>query len=133
MSLRRAAALALAALSVAACDARSEAPSFQGYVEADPVFVAPEEAGRLVALAVEEGERVAEGGAVFALDTELEEAELAEARAQLAEARATPHSDGLAPALCRRVARSGGTGSFVPATHIARCIPSTARVMGLSR
>ncbi|HET6521424.1 MAG TPA: HlyD family efflux transporter periplasmic adaptor subunit [Geminicoccaceae bacterium] len=89
MSTSRAALALLAALSVAACDARSDGTSFQGYVVADPVLVGPEEAGRLVALAVEEGGRVAEGGALFALDGALEEAERNEAGARLAEARAT--------------------------------------------
>jgi HlyD family secretion protein len=61
---------------------------WQGWVEADFVFVAADEAGRLEQLSVSEGKRVAAGDALFAMEHALQEADLQAAQAQLAESRA---------------------------------------------
>ena len=60
-----------------------------GYVEGDYVYAAAETAGRIVTLAVQRGDRVAAGAPLFSLDATREQAALAEAEADLAEAKAT--------------------------------------------
>jgi len=75
-----------AALALAAC--REESGQLQGWVEADLVFVGPDEAGRIEALHVREGDTVAAGAPLFAIDSELQSADLHTASAQVAEARA---------------------------------------------
>ena len=44
----------------------------QGWVEADFVFVGPDEAGRVETLAVREGDTVAAGAPLFAVDADLQ-------------------------------------------------------------
>jgi len=75
-----------AALALGAC--REESGQLQGWVEADLVFVGPDEAGRIEALHVREGDTVAAGVPLFAIDSELQSADLHTASAQVAEARA---------------------------------------------
>jgi HlyD family secretion protein len=73
---RIAAALAFASvLVVAGCDEAKE-PTFQGWVEANLIFVSPDEAGRIETLAVREGDRVKTGDPIFTLDSELQRADL---------------------------------------------------------
>ena len=64
------------------------AAGWQGWIEADFVFVAADEAGRLEQLSVSEGRRVAAGDALFAMEHALQDADLQAAQAQLAEAKA---------------------------------------------
>src|SRR5262249_52043328 len=54
MSGRRFALALLAALLLAGCDTRKE-PTFQGWVEAELIFVGPDETGRVETLTVREG------------------------------------------------------------------------------
>lgn len=68
--------------------APAEVPAVQGWVEADTLFIGADEAGRVVALGVKEGEQVKAGAALFELQSDLQEAELRQARAALDEARA---------------------------------------------
>lgn len=67
------------------------APTFQGYVEGDFVLVAATGAGILTSLSVQRGRRVAEGDALFELESAAEAAERDQAAARLAQAH-----DGLA-------------------------------------
>ena len=60
----------------------------QGWIEADFVFVGPDEAGRVEALHVREGDTIAAGAPLFAVDADLQEADVHTASAQVAEARA---------------------------------------------
>ena len=83
--MRRLAALALA-LWLAACT--NESGRLQGWVEGDFVFVGPDEAGRVETLSVREGDQVAAGAPLFAVEAELQQADLNTAVAQVAEARA---------------------------------------------
>ncbi|WP_255720119.1 HlyD family secretion protein [Oryzibacter oryziterrae] len=53
----------------------------QGWVEADTLFVGPEEGGRLVSVAVQEGQDVVAGAPLFAIDGALPEADLDGAKA----------------------------------------------------
>ena len=75
-----------AALALGAC--REESGQLQGWVEADLVFVGPDEAGRIEALHVREGDTVAAGAPLFAVDSDLQSADLHTTSAQVAEARA---------------------------------------------
>jgi HlyD family secretion protein len=77
--------IALAAV-LAACGGAAE-QTYQGWVEADLVFVGPDEAGRVDRLAVREGETVAAGALLFALEDELQRADLFAAEAALANAK----------------------------------------------
>ena len=60
----------------------------QGWVEADTLFIGADEPGRVVSLAVKEGEQVKAGAALFALQSDLQEADLRQSRAALDEAKA---------------------------------------------
>ena len=56
-------ALALAA-ALAGCDAPRD-PGYQGWVEADMIFVSPDESGRVTKLSVREGDEVKAGQATL--------------------------------------------------------------------
>jgi HlyD family secretion protein len=85
---RPAVAIALvSALVLAGCDNGKE-PTFQGWVEADLIFVGPDDAGRVETLSVREGDEVAVGMPLFAVDADLQAADVHTAAAQVAEARA---------------------------------------------
>ncbi|HKS60362.1 MAG TPA: HlyD family efflux transporter periplasmic adaptor subunit [Xanthobacteraceae bacterium] len=73
-------------LALAACS--SDTGRLQGWVEGDFVFVGPDEAGRVETLAVREGDQVAAGAPLFAVDADLQTADVHTASAQVAEARA---------------------------------------------
>jgi HlyD family secretion protein len=73
-------------LALAACGGNDG--RLQGWVEADFVFVGPDEAGRVETLAVREGDAVERGAPLFAVDTDLQTADVHTASAQVAEARA---------------------------------------------
>ena len=78
--------IALIAILLAGCgDARQS--TYQGWVEGVFVFVGPDEPGRVDHLAVREGDVVAEGAALFAVDAELQQADLRVAEAALNNAR----------------------------------------------
>jgi HlyD family secretion protein len=62
---------------------------FQGWVEAELVFVSAEEAGRLDSLSVREGDKVDVGSPLFALDADLQRAAVAENEAAVGNARQT--------------------------------------------
>lgn len=75
--MRRALAAALlAAVVLAGCE-RSNPNVLQGWVEADLIFVSPDEQGRVEMLKVHEGDRVKKGDLLFTLDDELQQSELA--------------------------------------------------------
>jgi HlyD family secretion protein len=75
------------ALALAACG-QSDSGRLQGWVEADFVFVGPDEAGRVQTLNVREGDTVAAGAPLFSVDDDLQQADVHTASAQVAEARA---------------------------------------------
>ncbi len=60
----------------------------QGWIEGDLVFVGPDEAGRVETLNVREGDPVTAGAPLFAVDADLQAADVHTASAQVAEARA---------------------------------------------
>lgn len=64
-------------------------PQFQGWVEADLVFISPDEIGRVETLSVREGDQVTAGAPLFTLDSDLQKAAVAENEAAVANARVT--------------------------------------------
>jgi HlyD family secretion protein len=69
------AALLMLALALTACGNASNG-RMQGWIEGDFVFVGPDEAGRVETLAVREGDAVATGAPLFAVDADLQRADL---------------------------------------------------------
>ncbi len=89
-NLRPCGVLALSAalvVGVAACGP-AEQRRFQGWVEADLLFIGPDEPGRLEKLSVQTGDQVEAGASLFAVDADLQEADLRAGKAAAAEARA---------------------------------------------
>ena len=66
----------LAVLVLAGCCSANE-PTFQGWVEAELIFVGPDEAGRVETLSVREGDRVEVDAPLFTLDPDLQLADVA--------------------------------------------------------
>jgi HlyD family secretion protein len=85
--LRVATAAALAAL-LAGCDNNRD-PGFQGWVEADMIFVSPDETGRVIRLNVREGDEVKQGDQLYSVDDDLQKADLNQNKATLANAQQT--------------------------------------------
>jgi len=65
-----------------------ESTVFQGYMEGNLVYMAPEESGRIERLAVEAGDSVTEGQFLFALESSVQVAQRNEAEARLRQAEA---------------------------------------------
>ncbi len=86
MKLKRHAWFAFAAVILAACSGGNN-QTFQGWAEADLVFVSPHEPGRVETLSVREGDTVTAGASLFTLDDELQQADLRESEAALTNAR----------------------------------------------
>ena len=68
------AATALATL-LAGCNEKRD-PGFQGWVEADMIFVSPDESGRVTKLNVREGDEVKQGDQLYSVDDDLQKADL---------------------------------------------------------
>jgi HlyD family secretion protein len=81
------AALALAA-GLAGCSPPSD-PGYQGWVEADMIFVSPDESGRVTKLGVREGDEVKAGAQIYSVDDDLQQADLNQNKATLANAQQT--------------------------------------------
>jgi Multidrug resistance efflux pump len=76
------------ALALAGCKERGN-PGYQGWVEADMIFVSPDESGRVTKLGVREGDEVKSAAQLFAVDDELQRADLNQNMATLANAQQT--------------------------------------------
>lgn len=72
---------------LAGCNSNPE-PTYQGWIEADLVFVSPDEAGRIETQPVREGDRVEGRALLFTLDDDLQRAEVAEREAAVENAKA---------------------------------------------
>lgn len=77
---------ALAALPLLFSDKSQRA--YQGWVEADTLFIGADTSGRVVKLDVAEGQAIAPGTPLFSLDSQTEEAAVGAARASLARLQA---------------------------------------------
>jgi HlyD family secretion protein len=62
--------------ALAGCD-KSKEPTFQGWVEAELIFVGPDETGRIETLTVREGDQVERGALLFTVDPDLQLADVA--------------------------------------------------------
>ena len=67
----------LAALLLAGCSVADNG-GFQGWVEAEMLFVGPDDPGRVETLAVREGDKVEQGVPLFSVDDELQRADVAQ-------------------------------------------------------
>jgi HlyD family secretion protein len=85
MNASRIAVLGLALLALAACSKKVD-HGFQGWVEADLIFVSPDESGRVDTLSVREGQTVQTGEPLFAVDPEIQQANVDMAKATLTNA-----------------------------------------------
>jgi HlyD family secretion protein len=74
-------------LAIAACQPSSDA-TWQGWIEADMVFLGPDDSGRIVALAPSEGQEVKAGDFLFAIDSSLQNADVEAAKAAVAQSTA---------------------------------------------
>jgi HlyD family secretion protein len=86
MSLRSIAAALLVALVLSGCEADKD-PVFQGWVEADLIFVSPDETGRVETLSVREGDHIEAGMPLFTVDADLQKADLQMQQASLKNAQ----------------------------------------------
>jgi len=77
--------LAVAA-AVSGCDGHRD-PGYQGWVEADMIFVSPDESGRVTKLNVREGDEVKAGEELYAVDDDLQQANLNQSNATMANAQ----------------------------------------------
>jgi HlyD family secretion protein len=71
------AALFVAALALGGCDNSGRGTTFQGWIEADMIFVGPDETGRIETLMVREGDMVQQKMLLFTLDSDLQLADVA--------------------------------------------------------
>jgi HlyD family secretion protein len=85
--LRVLGALLLAAM-LAGCN-ETKNPGYQGWIEADMIFVSPDEPGRVIKLNVREGDQVKEGAPLYSVDDDLQKADLNQTNATLANAQQT--------------------------------------------
>jgi HlyD family secretion protein len=74
------------ALALAGCS-EEKPPTYQGWVEAELIFVAPDEVGRIETLTVREGDTLEKGQLVFTVDADLQRADVAMAEATLKNAQ----------------------------------------------
>ena len=86
-ALRILATLVLAAALAGCNEARN--PGYQGWVEADMIFVSPDESGRVTKLNVREGDEVKQGTPLYSVDDDLQRADLNQNNATLANAQQT--------------------------------------------
>ena len=74
------------AAALAGCN-QGQNPGYQGWVEADMIFVSPDESGRVTGLNVREGDEVKAGAQLFSVDDDLQRADLNQNNATLANAQ----------------------------------------------
>lgn len=67
--------MVLSALTLAGCDNNND-HVLQGWVEAELIFVSPDEQGRVETLKVREGDRVQKGDVLFTVDDDLQKADV---------------------------------------------------------
>jgi HlyD family secretion protein len=88
MSPWRPIAMLMLAATLAGCNDKHD-PGHQGWVEADMIFVSPDESGRVTKLDVREGDEVKMGDHLYSVDDDLQQADLNQNKATLANAQQT--------------------------------------------
>ena len=78
----------LLATMLAGCN-ETKNPGYQGWIEADMIFVSPDEPGRVIKLNVREGDQVTAGAPLYSVDDDLQKADLNQNNATLANAQQT--------------------------------------------
>jgi HlyD family secretion protein len=86
MSLWRPIAMLVLAATLAGCNEKHD-PGYQGWVEADMIFVSPDESGRVTKLDIREGDEVKVGDHLYSVDDDLQQADLNQNKATLANAQ----------------------------------------------
>jgi HlyD family secretion protein len=86
MMLWRCLAVLAIVVSLTGCNETRD-PGYQGWVEADMIFVSPDEAGRVTRLNIREGDAVKVGDPIYAVDDDLQQADLNQNKATLANAQ----------------------------------------------
>jgi HlyD family secretion protein len=76
----------VAAVALTGCNEQRD-PGYQGWVEADMIFVSPDETGRVIKLNVHEGDEVKTGLQLYSVDDDLQQADLNQNNATLANAQ----------------------------------------------
>ena len=76
----------LLAAALGGCNDKRD-PGFQGWVEADMIFVSPDEFGRVTKLNVREGDEVKVGDPLYSVDDDMQQADLNQNKATLANAQ----------------------------------------------
>ncbi len=84
-----AASLSLSSSRFCLAAATTRQTVYQGWIEADLIFVAPDEIGRVQTLSVREGDTVKKGEPLFTVDDDLQQADLAQVKAALVNAQQT--------------------------------------------
>jgi HlyD family secretion protein len=79
----------LALMAALAGCVQGKDPGYQGWIEADMIFVSPDESGRVTKLNVREGDEVQAGAPLYSVDDDLQQADLNQNNATLANARQT--------------------------------------------
>jgi HlyD family secretion protein len=77
------------AIAVALVGCNDREVSYQGWIEANLIFVGPDDAGRVEMLAVLEGDHIDKGAPLFSVDSELQQADVASLKATLLNAQQT--------------------------------------------
>ena len=85
MNVQRVALLGVALLALAACG-KTDDPGYQGWVEADLIFVSPDEVGRVETLSVREGDTIEKGAPLFTVDPDLQQSDAEMAKASVTNA-----------------------------------------------
>ena len=80
-------AAASAVLTLGGCRYGPAEPTYQGWVEADLVFIGPDDSGRVETLSVREGDRVEKGAPLFTVDHDLQQADVEQNNATVINAR----------------------------------------------
>jgi len=78
----------LAAVAVAGCNSATDS-GYQGWVEAEMLFVAPDDPGRVLTLSVREGDKVEAGSPLFSVDDDLQRADVMQVEATVANMKRT--------------------------------------------
>jgi len=82
MNAHRIALVGAVLLALTACS-KSADPGYQGWIEADLIFVSPDEVGRVETLSVREGDVVETGAPLFTVDPDLQQADVDMAKASV--------------------------------------------------
>jgi HlyD family secretion protein len=81
--------LGVLAIAVALAGCNEREPTYQGWIEANLIFVGPDDPGRVETLTVREGDHIDQGASLFKVDSDLQQADVASLKATLLNAQQT--------------------------------------------